>query len=163
MQLWCDNLLWLYMFCRGSYNPTKYVFLHWQVLKVAILAEKYANDYTWYVDTILHLIRIAGDHVSEEVGLLVDCICCVCWHLYTWSLCVWNGVVKRTLKQWSYSSEFLIPVSLSRLVQLLPKLFDILTVSWKETVGQKCCSVVINEVCRVNCHLILRGTNSTTF
>jgi len=38
-----------------------------QVLKVAILAEKYANDYTWYVDTILHLIRIAGDHVSEEV------------------------------------------------------------------------------------------------
>jgi len=34
---------------------------------VAILAEKYANDYTWYVDTILHLIRIAGDHVSEEV------------------------------------------------------------------------------------------------
>jgi len=42
-------------------------FLCHQVLKVAILAEKYANDYTWYVDTILHLIRIAGDHVSEEV------------------------------------------------------------------------------------------------
>lgn len=38
-----------------------------QVLKVAILAEKYAVDYTWYVDTILNLIRIAGDHVSEEV------------------------------------------------------------------------------------------------
>ncbi|XP_071062237.1 AP-2 complex subunit alpha-2-like isoform X2 [Pseudochaenichthys georgianus] len=37
------------------------------VLKVAILAEKYAVDYTWYVDTILNLIRIAGDHVSEEV------------------------------------------------------------------------------------------------
>ncbi|XP_061620975.1 AP-2 complex subunit alpha-2-like isoform X2 [Phyllopteryx taeniolatus] len=37
------------------------------VLKVAILAEKYAVDYTWYVDTILNLIRLAGDHVSEEV------------------------------------------------------------------------------------------------
>lgn len=39
----------------------------WQVLKVAILAEKYAVDYSWYVDTILNLIRIAGDYVSEEV------------------------------------------------------------------------------------------------
>ncbi|XP_033095544.1 AP-2 complex subunit alpha-2-like [Anneissia japonica] len=37
------------------------------VLKVAILAEKFAVDYTWYVDTILNLIRIAGDYVSEEV------------------------------------------------------------------------------------------------
>ena len=46
----------------------KLVFLVFgQVLKVAILAEKYAVDYTWYVDTILNLIRIAGDYVSEEV------------------------------------------------------------------------------------------------
>ncbi|KAK7604909.1 hypothetical protein V9T40_006095 [Parthenolecanium corni] len=37
------------------------------VLKVAILAEKYATDYSWYVDVILNLIRIAGDYVSEEV------------------------------------------------------------------------------------------------
>ncbi|CAD5216885.1 unnamed protein product [Bursaphelenchus okinawaensis] len=37
------------------------------VLKVAILAEKYAAEYTWYVDVILKLIRIAGDYVSEEV------------------------------------------------------------------------------------------------
>lgn len=36
-------------------------------MKVAILAEKYATDYTWYVDVILNLIRIAGDYVSEEV------------------------------------------------------------------------------------------------
>ncbi|XP_054997214.1 AP-2 complex subunit alpha-2 isoform X1 [Sorex araneus] len=41
------------------------------VLKVAILAEKYAVDYAWYVDTILNLIRIAGDHVSEEVWFRV--------------------------------------------------------------------------------------------
>ena len=37
------------------------------VLKVAILAEKYATDYSWYVDVILKLIKIAGDHVGEEV------------------------------------------------------------------------------------------------
>jgi AP-2 complex subunit alpha len=37
------------------------------VLKVAILAEKFATDYSWYVDTILNLIRLAGDFVSEEV------------------------------------------------------------------------------------------------
>jgi len=52
-------------------------FLFVQVLKVAILAEKYASDYTWYVDTILHLIRIAGDHVSEEVLSLI--------HIYFWA------------------------------------------------------------------------------
>lgn len=44
-----------------------YFNLYFQVLKVAILAEKYAQDYTWYVDVILNLIRIAGDYVSEEV------------------------------------------------------------------------------------------------
>ena len=37
------------------------------MLKIAILAEKVAEDYTWYVDTILNLIRLAGDYVSEEV------------------------------------------------------------------------------------------------
>ncbi|KAJ7390946.1 AP-2 complex subunit alpha-2 [Desmophyllum pertusum] len=37
------------------------------VLKVAILSEKFATDYSWYMDTILTLIRIAGDYVSEEV------------------------------------------------------------------------------------------------
>ena len=38
-----------------------------QVLKIAILSEKYAQDYSWYVDTILNLIRLAGDYVSEDV------------------------------------------------------------------------------------------------
>lgn len=37
------------------------------VLKIAILAEKYATDYSWYVDTILELIRVGGDFVGEEV------------------------------------------------------------------------------------------------
>jgi AP-2 complex subunit alpha len=37
------------------------------VLKIAILTEKYATEYSWYVDTILQLIATAGDYVSEEV------------------------------------------------------------------------------------------------
>lgn len=37
------------------------------VLKVAILAERYADDQQWYVDVILQLIRSAGDFVSEEI------------------------------------------------------------------------------------------------
>ena len=47
------------------------------VLKVAVLAEKYATDYKWYVDVILNLIRLAGDYVSEEVSdffLIPTCI-----------------------------------------------------------------------------------------
>lgn len=59
----------------SSWHPDVRFFLlillryHEQVLKVAILAEKYATDYEWYVDTILSLIRVAGDYVSEEVRL----------------------------------------------------------------------------------------------
>jgi AP-2 complex subunit alpha len=37
------------------------------VLKIAILTEKHANSYRWYVDTILELITAAGDHVGDEV------------------------------------------------------------------------------------------------
>jgi AP-2 complex subunit alpha len=37
------------------------------VLKIAILAEKYATDLRWYVDTILKLISISGDYVSDPI------------------------------------------------------------------------------------------------
>ncbi|KAI9719701.1 MAG: hypothetical protein M1828_006134 [Chrysothrix sp. TS-e1954] len=37
------------------------------VLKIAILAEKYATDAQWYVDISLRLLAMAGDHVSDEV------------------------------------------------------------------------------------------------
>lgn len=36
-------------------------------LKIAILTEKYATSYKWYVDTILQLISTAGEHVGDEV------------------------------------------------------------------------------------------------
>lgn len=37
------------------------------VIRIAILAEKYANEFQWYVDISLRLISIAGSHVSDEV------------------------------------------------------------------------------------------------
>jgi AP-2 complex subunit alpha len=37
------------------------------VLKIAILTEKFATEYEWYIDTILRLMSQAGDHVGEEV------------------------------------------------------------------------------------------------
>ena len=37
------------------------------VLKIAILAERYAPDYQWYVNTILALITTAGDFVSDDI------------------------------------------------------------------------------------------------
>lgn len=37
------------------------------VLKIAILTEKFATEYQWYVDIILQLISTAGDHVGDEV------------------------------------------------------------------------------------------------
>lgn len=41
------------------------------VLKIAILAEKFATAYSWYVDIILQLISTAGDQVGEEVWFRV--------------------------------------------------------------------------------------------
>ncbi|RCI00903.1 hypothetical protein CU098_008966 [Rhizopus stolonifer] len=41
------------------------------VLKVAILAEKFAYTYSWYVDIILQLISAAGEQVGEEVWFRV--------------------------------------------------------------------------------------------
>ena len=48
-------------------NVADYALREEMVLKIAILTEKYANSYKWYVDTILQLISAAGDHVGDEV------------------------------------------------------------------------------------------------
>ncbi|KAJ5067616.1 ap-2 complex subunit alpha [Anaeramoeba ignava] len=37
------------------------------VLKIAILAERFATDFSWYVDVILKVIRLAGDSVSDDI------------------------------------------------------------------------------------------------
>lgn len=37
------------------------------IVKIAILSEKFAKDLTWYLDTLVKVIMIAGDFVSEDV------------------------------------------------------------------------------------------------
>lgn len=37
------------------------------VLKIAILAEKFATDLRWYIDVILQLIQLAGDFVTDDI------------------------------------------------------------------------------------------------
>lgn len=37
------------------------------VLKIAILAERFAPNMQWYVDVVLKLIALAGDHVSDDI------------------------------------------------------------------------------------------------
>lgn len=37
------------------------------MLKVAILAEKFASDLQWYFDTIVHLIQTAGNLITDDV------------------------------------------------------------------------------------------------
>lgn len=37
------------------------------VLKIAILAERFAKDLRWYIDVILKLITLAGNYVSEDI------------------------------------------------------------------------------------------------
>ena len=38
-----------------------------QVLKIAILSEKFAIEFSWYVDVIMNIIQQAGDFVSDDV------------------------------------------------------------------------------------------------
>ncbi|EFA74743.1 adaptor-related protein complex 2 [Heterostelium album PN500] len=41
------------------------------VIKIANLAEKFASNYSWYVDVILQLITTAGDFVSDDIWFRV--------------------------------------------------------------------------------------------
>lgn len=51
-----------------SYLPlSDYAIREELVLKVAILAEKFAVDLSWYVDVILNLVSTAGDFVSDDI------------------------------------------------------------------------------------------------
>jgi AP-2 complex subunit alpha len=51
-----------------SYLPlSDYAIREELVLKVAILAEKFAVDLSWYVDVILNLVSTAGDYVSDDI------------------------------------------------------------------------------------------------
>jgi AP-2 complex subunit alpha len=41
------------------------------VLKVAILAEKFAVNLSWYIDVIIKLIEFAGDYTSDDLWFRV--------------------------------------------------------------------------------------------
>lgn len=41
------------------------------VLKVAILAERFAVNLSWYIDVIIKLIEYAGDYTSEDLWFRV--------------------------------------------------------------------------------------------
>jgi len=48
-----------------------YELMEEMVLKIAILAEKYAPNLSWYVDVIIKLIEYAGDYVDEDLWFRV--------------------------------------------------------------------------------------------
>ena len=41
------------------------------VLRVAILGERFSPNLHWYVDTILKLMSLAGEHVSDQIWMRV--------------------------------------------------------------------------------------------
>ena len=48
-----------------------YELMEIMVLKVAILAEKFAENLSWYIDVIIKLIEYAGDYVDEDLWFRV--------------------------------------------------------------------------------------------
>eukprot|EP01064_Diplonema_japonicum_P034815 TRINITY_DN7346_c0_g1_i1.p1 TRINITY_DN7346_c0_g1~~TRINITY_DN7346_c0_g1_i1.p1 ORF type:complete len:1186 (+),score=349.71 TRINITY_DN7346_c0_g1_i1:80-3637(+) len=69
----------LYVMCDGTnaseivgemldyLSTAEYVIKEDLVVKIAILCEKYATDFTWYVDVIMSIISQAGDFVGPDV------------------------------------------------------------------------------------------------
>ncbi|ETO31381.1 hypothetical protein RFI_05740, partial [Reticulomyxa filosa] len=48
-------------------SKAEYAMREEMVLKIAILAEKFATDMKWYINIVLQLITVAGDFVTEDV------------------------------------------------------------------------------------------------
>jgi len=48
-------------------SKAEYAMREEMVLKIAILAEKFATDMQWYINIVLQLLTIAGDFVTEDV------------------------------------------------------------------------------------------------
>ena len=41
------------------------------IIRISLLAEKYAKDYLWYFDAILQLIRLAGNSLDQRIWFRV--------------------------------------------------------------------------------------------
>lgn len=37
------------------------------VLKIAIMAEKYADNLIWYIDVVVRLVQSSGDYVTDDI------------------------------------------------------------------------------------------------
>ena len=37
------------------------------VLKIAILAERYADNLSWYIDIVVRLVNSSGEHITEDI------------------------------------------------------------------------------------------------
>ncbi|KAK6097766.1 hypothetical protein MT418_001858 [Batrachochytrium dendrobatidis] len=48
-------------------NSADYEIREEMVLKIAILAEKFATEYTWYIDVIMSLMTTSGDHIGDAI------------------------------------------------------------------------------------------------
>ena len=41
------------------------------VLKIAILAEKFAPNLTWYIDVVIRLLSKSGDYITDDIWFRV--------------------------------------------------------------------------------------------
>jgi len=48
-------------------NEDDYALKEELVLKIAILAERFALNLNWYVDVVIKLIELEGNYVSKEI------------------------------------------------------------------------------------------------
>jgi len=62
-----DNVVEILEHLLRYLNKAEYEMREDMVLKIAVLAEKFATDLQWYVNVALQLLTVAGDFVSEDV------------------------------------------------------------------------------------------------
>ena len=62
-----DNVVEIIDHLLRYLNKAEYDMREDMVLKIAVLAEKYATDLQWYINVVLQLLTMAGDFVAEDV------------------------------------------------------------------------------------------------
>lgn len=62
-----DNVVEIIDHLLRYLNKAEYDMREDMVLKIAVLAEKYATDLQWYINVVLQLLTMAGDFVSDDV------------------------------------------------------------------------------------------------
>jgi AP-2 complex subunit alpha len=65
------NELLLFLNYLNVNIPTDFAIREELVLKIAILAEKFASQYKWYIDVMLKVITVAGDVMTNDIWFRV--------------------------------------------------------------------------------------------